>query len=272
MSSDEIQGNAIVYAYPSGDVDILCASDAVFLPDGYELVDGKGRDGQAPSARQAGKKSEGDDMERSARRARSKLRRLALSNEFVHFVTLTLDAEKIDRYNAAAVQRALSTWCSNMVQRYGLQYILVAEQHQDGAWHFHGLTAGRYDLVDSGTIKRPGIKKPRRPKSEAERAAWLQEGGHIVYNLPQWGLGFSTAIPLYGEYSHAVAYVCKYIGKQNGERPLGRWYYSGGGLASPQKMVCSLDYRQVAQDFHGDCVEFQIPGSRLLVVHSRQDG
>lgn len=269
MSSQELQGNAIVYAYPSGDFDILCASDKAFTPDGYELVEGKAREGQAPAVREAGKKSEGADMERSARRARSKLRRLALSNEFAHFVTLTLDKDKIDRYDAAAVQRALSTWCSNMVQRRGFRYVIVPEKHKDGAWHFHGLVAGGYDLVDSGTIKRPGIKKPCRPKDRAQREAWLREGGHIVYNVPQWTLGYSTAITLYGEYGRAVGYVCKYIGKQNGERPLGRWYYSGGGLVSPQKMVCTLDYRQVARDFGQDCVEFQIPGSRLLVVHSR---
>lgn len=269
MSAQDVQGNAIVYSYPSGDFDVLCSSDTVFTPDGYELVDGKGRETPAPAAREAGKKSEGADMERSARRARSKLRRLALSNEFSHFVTLTLDAEKINRYGAAAVQKALSTWCSNMVQRCGFRYVIVPEQHKDGAWHFHGLVAGGLDLVDSGTIKRPGVKKPCRPADAAQREAWLKAGGKIVYNLPQWKLGFSTAITLYGEYSHAVGYVCKYIGKQNGERPLGRWYYSGGGLVSPQKMVCTLDYRQIAEEYQEDCVEFQIPGSRLLVVHGR---
>lgn len=269
MSSTDIQGNGIVYAYPSGDFDILCASDMLFTEDGYEPAEGKRREGAAPAAREAGKKSEGADMLRSARRARSKLRRLALSNEFSHFVTLTLDPAKIDRCDPVSVQRALSTWLSNMVQRHGLKYVIVPEQHKDGAWHFHGLFAGRLDLVDSGTIKRASGGKPRRPKDAAQRAEWLAEGGHVVYNLPQWSLGFSTAITLYGQYSQAVGYVCKYIGKQNGERPLGRWYYSGGGLVSPQKTVCTLDYRQIREDFAGDCVEFDIPGSSLLVVHIR---
>lgn len=271
MSADEIQGNAIVYAYPTGDVDILCASDRQFTPDGWEPTDDVRRSGKAPAAREAGKKSEGADMLRSARRARSKLRRLALSNEFSDFITLTLDPAKIDRCDPASVQRALSTWCSNMVQRYGLKYVIVPEQHKDGAWHFHGLVHGGYNLVDSGTIKRASGGKPRRPKDDAQRAEWLAEGGHIVYNLPQWTLGFSTAIHLYGDYSRAVAYVCKYIGKQDGERPLGRWYYSGGGLSTPEKMVCTLDYRQVREDFAGDCVEFEIPGSSMLVVHSRME-
>ncbi len=272
MSVPEIQGNAIVYTYPSGDVDILCSSDRAFTPEGWEASEDFRRRGPVPAVRESGKKSEGDDMLRSARRARSKLRRLALSNEFSHFATLTLDASKIDRYDPTTVQRALSNWCSNMVQRHGLRYVIVPEQHKDGAWHFHGLVSGGFDLVDSGTIRRACGGKPRRPRDEAQRAEWLSEGGQIVYNLPQWSFGFSSAIALYGTYSHAVGYVCKYIGKQNGERPLGRWYYSGGGLASPQKMVCTLDYRQVREDFAGDCVELDIPGSKMLVVHSRPQG
>ena len=48
------------------------------------------------------KKSDGEDRLRSMRRARSKLRRLALANDFQYFVTLTLDGSKIDRYDGAA--------------------------------------------------------------------------------------------------------------------------------------------------------------------------
>lgn len=279
MSSSEIQGNAIIYTYPTGDMDILCASDRQFRADGYEPSEGKfvkdSRKCPAPTPREAGVKSSGEDMQRSARRARSKLRRLALSNRFRWFVTLTLDRERIDRYDPDVVQRALSAWCSNMVQRRGLTYILVPELHAleegmtDRAYHFHGLFTDSVEYVDSGTIKRPGIKKPRRPACEAQRAEWLAQGGHVVYNLPQWRYGFSTALELYGEYSHAVAYVCKYIGKQDGERPLGRWYYSGGQLAKPDKMIATLDYRQTAEDFAGDAVEFAVPGSKLLVVHTR---
>ena len=269
MSSGDVHGNAIVYAYPCGDFDILCASDKQFLSDGWEAVDDdRRRNGPPPSARVAGVKSSGEDMKRSARRAKANMRRLALSNNFQWFVTLTLDEKRIDRYDASMIQKALSVWCNNMVQRHGMRYILVPERHKDGAFHFHGLLSGAgIEAVDSGTLKLPGIKKPRRPADAAQRAAWLAEGAQVVYNLPQWALGFSTAIPLYGEYGAAVAYVCKYIGKQEGERPLGRWYYSGGALRKPEKQVCTLDYRQIREDFKG--VEFTIPGTALFVAHVR---
>lgn len=270
-SKNDLLANAIVYTYPCGNIDIICASDKVFVPEGYENAEDyarPGREGPAPAKREKGKKSEGEDRERSMRRARANLRRLALSNGFSYFVTLTLDGSKIDRWDGAAITKALSQWCDNMVRRHGLRYILVPERHQDGAFHFHGFFAGDgLEVVDSGTIDMDGWKHPRRPRSEAQRAEWLAAGGHIVYNLPQWTLGFTTAIELYGTYSAAVGYICKYIGKQDAERPLGRWYYSGGALAKPEKVYAALDFRGLAEDYKDDAIQFDIPGSKLLVAH-----
>ena len=276
---EDIGGNAILYQYPNGCLDIVCASDKTFTPPGWETAEDfsrAGRRGPEPAKREKGKKAEGDDMLRSMRRARANLRRLALANSFDYFVTLTLDKEKINRYDGKAVVKALSQWADNMVRRHGLRYILVPELHEleeghtERALHFHGFFSGEgLEVVDSGTIKVPGHKKPRRPRSEAERAQWLAEGGHIVYNLPQWKYGFTTALKLYGEYSSAVSYVCKYVGKQQGERPLGRWYYSGGALAKPEKTYVTLDYRRLAEDYKSEAVEFEIPGSKMLVVHTK---
>lgn len=270
---EDIGGNAILYQYPGGELDIVCASDKTFTPPGWESAEDfarAGRKAARPAKREKGKKSEGEDMLRSMRRARANLRRLALANSFEYFVTLTLDPGKIDRYDGRAVVKALSQWADNMVRRHGLRYVLVPEQHKDGAFHFHGFFAGEgLEVVDSGTISMAGWEHPRRPCSEAERAQWLAEGGHIVYNLPQWTLGFTTALELYGTYGSAVGYVCKYIGKQGGQRPLGRWYYSGGALAKPEKTYATLDYRGLAEDYQDEAVEFEIPGSRMLVIHTK---
>lgn len=250
----DIGGNAILYQYPNGCLDIICASDKSFAPPGWESVEDfshAGRRGPEPSKRVKGKKSDGDDMLRSMRRARANLRRMALANSFDYFATLTLDPDRIDRYDGKAVTRALNQWCDNMVRRHGLRYILVPEQHKDGAFHFHGFFAGDgLKVVDSG------VKWDDRP----------------VYNLPQWSLGFTTAQRLYGEYTAAVGYCCKYIGKQEGQRPLGRWYYSGGALAKPEKVYATLDFRGLAEDYQSEAIEFEIPGSKMLVIHTKQEG
>ena len=270
---EDIGGNAIVYAYPCGVVDIVCASDKVFHPKGWETAEDFSRGGRAqPTPRKREKKSEGTDLARSMRRARANLRRLALANDFDWFVTLTLDQAKIDRYDPKAIMHTMNRWLDNMVRRHGLRYVLVSERHKDGALHFHGFFAGPgLEAQDSGTIKLPGVKQPKRPRSEAQRAQWLNEGGRIVYNLPQWPLGFTTAMELYGEYSGAVAYICKYVGKQEGERPMGRWYYSGGPLKQPQKTYATLDYRELQTEFASDGVELDIPGTKIFVIHTKGD-
>ena len=258
----EISHNGLVYHYPDGSMDVLQASFKMFREPGWEAA-GWDEAKPRPSPREAGKASEGENMLRSMRRARAKLRRLALANEFEYFVTLTLDGAKIDRYDPKAVVKALGQWADNMVRRHGLRYILVPERHEDGALHFHGFMAGSgLKAVDSGTIKRPGEKKPRRPRSEAERALWLEEGGQIVYNLPQWTLGFTTALALYGDYHAAVGYCCKYIGKQ-GERPAGRWYYSGGALREPGK-----EYVDFCADPVENSVEFELPVGKLWIMNN----
>lgn len=289
----DIGGNAIVYTYPNGDFDIVCAAEKIFLPPGWEKAEDfshpataggarrceeLGEDEQLefpldnealPKPREKGKKSQGEDMLRSMRRARAKLRRLALSNEFTHFVTLTLDKEKVDRYDPKAIMQKVNRCLDNLVRRHGLKYILVPEQHKDGAYHFHGFIAGDLRLEDSGTIDLPWEEKPKRPRDAQERADWLSRGGHVVYNWLQWPLGFTTALQLYGTYSAAVAYVCKYIGKQQRQRPMGRWYYSGGGLKEPQRLYTTLEYSTLGQQFPDDAVEFEIPGTQMVVIHHR---
>ena len=247
----EIGGNAIIYSYPNGDWDLVCAAERTFTPKGWEEAFGTESGAKPrPAARQAGKKAEGEDRLRSMRRARAKLRRLALSNEFDWFVTLTLDPARIDRYDPKAIMQTVNRWLDNMVRRHGLRYILVPEQHKDGAYHFHGFFAGEVEAVPSGHY---------------------DPQGHEFYNLPQWGYGFTTALRLYGTYSAAVGYVCKYIGKQEGQRPMGRWYYSGGGLKEPDKLYATLDYRDLTRDFPGEAVEFSIPGTQMVVIHHREN-
>lgn len=181
--------------------------------------------------RSGGERHKAANTERARRRARAAVKELALCNQFEWFVTLTLDKEKIDRYDPAVVIRRASQWLSNAVRRRGLRYVLIPEHHKDGAIHFHGFMSGDLGAEWSG----------RRDK-----------GGHEIYNLTAWTFGFSTAIrpyagkkvfdtPQYGtEYRAAVAYCTKYISKQ-AEKIGGRWYYSGGDLKRPEVRYCDVE-------------------------------
>ena len=214
---------------------------------------------------------EGEDRERAMRRARANVRRYALANDFTYFVTLTLDPKKVERKDPEAVVKKLSSWAHNMVNRHGLRYILVPEYHKKGGIHFHGFfnDIPALKAVDSGHVDKQG---------------------HTVYNLAGWKLGFTTAIKLYGDYHAAVAYTCKYIGKDS-EKIGGRWYYSGGDLKKPEETFVDLTYRDVLEEYGslqkwqeeaaaaaGSGVEIpppsgpvgyevQLPGRRIVVVN-----
>ena len=250
----EISFTGRVKHFPDGSRELMACSKPWFRDPGWEARD--------PGPKRRRPREEGGDMARAVRRARAQVRDLALCNPFSHFVTLTLDPARVDRYDMEAITRKLNAWLSNQVQRRGLRYVLVPERHQDGAIHFHGFFNDVLERVDSGTVIPPGGGKPRKPRSRAQRAAWLAEGGRVVWNLPGWSLGFTTALELVGDYHRAVSYVCKYIGKQQAphgtgaDKPGGRWYYSGGELARPRVELADLDPWEIRER----------PGARVLEV------
>lgn len=245
----DVKHYAKVYTYPCGVMDIVASSSPDFSEKGWEKSEdfSKPRRQAALPAKHERKSSDpqGEDLERSMRRARAKLRRLALANDFRWFVTLTLDPQKVDSHDGAAVVKKLNAWCSNMVQRQGLKYILVPERHKKGGIHFHGFFNDCVKAVDSGHMDRQG---------------------HTVYNLPQWSLGFTTAIELYDDYQKAVGYVCKYVGKQ-GEKPAGRWYYSGGELAEPPVEYVDISPGELYEEYGNKAMLFYPPGKQIAVVN-----
>lgn len=151
-------------------------------------------------------------------RTRTKIEEIfyANPNAFTYFVTLTLDPKKIDRNDPNAVTKALKTWLKNMSTRKGLIYLLVPEQHKDGAYHFHGFISGDLKLSESGKMRY----------------------GKKIYNLDDWTFGFSEVTELHGgsqsmSAERMAGYMRKrlnYVSKGNGATtitiPLGNRYYA----------------------------------------------
>lgn len=235
--------NCRIKRYPDGSAEIIAAptafggGDVVREPQRYDHIDTASS--LTPEERyeilerdaiQSDGADHGEDARKRAsraraqRRARVSVRDIGQSNDWSYFVTLTLDRRRIDRYDAAEVVKHLNSWLDNRVRRDGLAYVLVPERHKDGAIHFHGFFNDALPVVDSG--HKDGA-------------------GHVVYNLPAWGWGFSTAIALYGDKAAAVGYCCKYVTKQQ-EKIGGRWYYSGGQLRRPSVEWVNADFDELA--------------------------
>lgn len=232
-------------SYPNGGYEIMACSKNVFREDGWEDAGEFALPGESKKRDRC--EASAEDVERSLRRAASKVRDIALSNRFRWFVTLTLDQTMVDRYDMEAIMKRANVWLDNAVRRKGLAYVLVPERHKDGAVHFHGFFNDALRASESGH---------------------RDSAGHMIFNLPEWKFGFTAAIELYGSYESAVGYVCKYVRKQ-AEKIGGRWYYSGGKLAKPEISYPEISYREL--EATGCAYTFQVPGAAFVIVRGGGD-
>ena len=80
-------------------------------------------------------------------RAKNKVTEYAKCNEWDWFVTLTLDKKKQNRYDLHEYIKDLGQFIRNIRRDTDteLKYLLIPEQHKDGAWHIHGYFKGLSD-------------------------------------------------------------------------------------------------------------------------------
>lgn len=130
-------------------------------------------------------------------RAKKKIFDYSRANRWEWFLTFTFSQEKVNRSDYDECKKKLTKWLNHMSQRYcdgKLKYLCVPELHRDGRnWHFHGL------LSECGNIK-------------FENSGHIDKKGRIIYNLPQFKFGFTTATAV-TDTDKVSFYITKYITK-----------------------------------------------------------
>lgn len=85
-------------------------------------------------------------LSQSVIRTRGKIFEIALCNSFEWFCTLTLDGSKIDRNDLSSARKAISQFIRDENKKRSetqkIEYLIIPERHENGAWHFHGLFKG----------------------------------------------------------------------------------------------------------------------------------
>lgn len=85
----------------------------------------------------------------SVSRTKSRIFELASCNEFDYFCTFTQNENLRDRFILSEFRSDLSQFIRNLnryrVDSEKIKYLLIPEQHKDGAWHMHGLLSGLTD-------------------------------------------------------------------------------------------------------------------------------
>lgn len=161
--------------------------------------------------------AENDRFSSSVSRSRSRVKELAMCNEFEYFCTFTLSKEKQDRFDLKQWIKDFGNWIGNYNKRYNtkLEYLIIPEQHKNGAWHAHGLLKG---------ISNASIITNKHGYQE------------IPYYSNRFGFMSMSRIRHQGR---CATYVSKYITKDtlSTARALGRWahtFYSSRGLQVKQ--------------------------------------
>jgi len=161
------------------------------------------------------------------RRAKNTVKELVLCNEWEYFVNLTLDKQKYDRYNLQKFNKDLSQYIRNLRRKYraDIEYLLIPEQHKDGAWHMHGFIMGlprtELELFD---------KEQRLPYYILEKL----ENDEEIYNWAgyQDRFGFCEIEPIRDKERVSI-YVTKYITKDlasSVQELNAKMYYCSRGL------------------------------------------
>lgn len=133
----------------------------------------------------------GERFPNNVARARGKVIEYGYCNKWEFFCTLTVDGALRDRYDLPEYVKALGRWVSRYNRKYGakLRYLLIPEQHKDGAYHMHGLLAG----VSPASLTR-------------------NEHGYL--DLPFYRLQFGyISLSKLRDKDKAVSYITKYISK-----------------------------------------------------------
>ena len=171
----------------------------------------------------------------SIKRTKKKVYDYAKSNEWEWFVTFTFSPDKVNRYDYDECTKYLSKWFNNLKRSSpALSYLVVPEQHKDGAYHFHGLFSGmnEHQIVWTGKYV---IKRVRGLRSKFVRTK------EKIYKIGSYKLGWMTATRV-REMEKVTSYITKYITKDmlNGLHGRKR-YWCSRNLVLPLEEVFTLD-------------------------------
>ena len=196
-------------------------------------------------------------FQNSISRSKARVFELAMCNEFQHFCTFTQNKEMRDRFNITDFRKDFAQFVRNLNRgrETKIKYLLVPEQHKNGAWHMHGLLQGLGDEdLRLFTLKEKIPQKIRKALKSGEK----------VYNWDKYQgkFGFFTCTDI-KSHSACARYVTKYITKDlsKGVRDSGsHLFFASQGLKGREEIVKhSFDECPVIDewDFENDYVKIK---------------
>lgn len=165
-------------------------------------------------------------LENNIARAKSRIYEIAMCNDWTHFITCTLDKNKYDRYDLPVFQKDLSQFIRDQRKKYKaeIKYLLIPEQHKDGAWHMHGLLQGLQECMLSDYSETAPLK--------------LKKSGYKEYRDYSRKFGWCS-VGIIESKERISCYITKYITKDMAAQNIklrNHLYYCSLGLRRAEKI------------------------------------
>lgn len=136
-----------------------------------------------------------DKLTNNLSRAKATVREYALCNEWDWWCTFTINAEKCERYNLEEFYKKFSEFIHGYNKRKmdedKVKYLLVPEQHKDGAWHMHGFIKGI-----------------------AEKDLYINNKGYMTWKQYENKFGFISMDKI-KNLDRSSSYILKYMTKED---------------------------------------------------------
>ncbi len=159
-----------------------------------------------------------DSIHRSLRRSTVSVKDIIVSNKWDFWCTFTFSPNKVDRYDFERVSTKMHLW---LKRQPNLRYIIVPEQHKDGAYHFHALIANY-----------TGPLKPTKKRTK---------NGQFIFRA-NFGSGFHEFVKIDGNNLAIAQYMTKnYLTKNNLLLRNRKRYWTSRGLDKPLTLINGLD-------------------------------
>lgn len=173
-------------------------------------------------------------IEESLIRSKRMIFEYAYCNPWEYYCTFTIDGSKFNRYELDAYHKAFSQWIRDLNKRKGLsiKYLLIPEQHEDGAWHEHGFFMGLpVEYLRLFTLQE---KLPHAIRFKLKQ-------GDEVYDFPAYRkkFGFCDLEPI-RSHEAVSKYITKYVTKdlvRSVKDINAHIYYASQGLQKAEKIA-----------------------------------
>lgn len=162
-----------------------------------------------PQKNEPTEKEKNERFSQSIARSKARIFELAMCNEFKFFCTFTQDQKKRDRFDLFEFRKDFSQFIRNQnrfrSENEKIKYLLIPEQHKNGAWHMHGLLMG----LTENDLKEFSLKDniPKRIKDQIK-------SGEKVFDWLKYrqSFGYFTCTEI-KEKGACSKYITKYVSK-----------------------------------------------------------